>query len=216
MQILANVFTFYFDIIIKKRDESLTSTVTIHLYLPRGTSMIMQKKFLFNRLFKKNENISKDKMEILVNKLYSEATINLTFNKVVCPSCNMIGNFEIKGYYERTIIVNNYSVRVKILRIKCKDCGRTHAIFFFDFIPYYQLSSQDSKILLQKSYIDDNYDFELLKKLKKRMEIFKNRIKQFSISINDKIEDITIKYIKERRNSYLQIHRGTIIINQSS
>ena len=92
--------------------------------------MIMQKKFLFNSLFKKNENISKEEMELLVNKLYAEATINLTFNKLICPSCNMVGNFEIKGYYERTIIVNNYSVRIKILRIRCKDCGRTHAIFF--------------------------------------------------------------------------------------
>jgi len=178
--------------------------------------MIMQKKFLFNSLFEKNENISKEEMELLVNKLYAEATINLTFNKLICPSCNMVGDFEIKGYYERTIIVNNYSVRIKILRIRCKDCGRTHAIFFFDFIPYYQLSSQDSNALMLKSYIDYNYDYDLLKKLQKRVEIFKKRIIQFSISIKEKIEDITIKYIKARMNSYLQIHRGTIIINQSS
>lgn len=89
-------------------------------------------------------------------------------------------------------------------------------MFFLDFIPYYQLSSIDCKKIILQNYKDSLYDEDLLYRLRKKVGIFKERIRQYLISIDETISQITVKYINVRRNSYLQIHRGIVILNQSS
>ena len=89
-------------------------------------------------------------------------------------------------------------------------------MFFLDFVPYYQLSSIDSNIIYKSNFKGTIYDPDLIKNLKKRYMIFIKRIAMFGISIKETILSITTKYIEARMNSYLQIHRGIIVINSSS
>ena len=85
--------------------------------------MIMQKIFLFNN-FPKNL-IKKSQIERLVNEIYTIALENIALDKAKCNICNSIGDFEIKGYYIRSIIINYTKVKVRILRVRCKNCGKT-------------------------------------------------------------------------------------------
>ena len=171
--------------------------------------MIMQKIFLFNN-FPKNL-IKKSQIERLVNEIYTVALENIDLDKAKCNICNSIGDFEIKGYYIRSIIINYTKVKVRILRVKCKNCGKTHAILFLDFIPYYSMSSSECKRLFDSNFNDQYYDVDLIYHLKKRIIKFMNRIRQIGISFYDSIFDITVKIINFRMNSFLQIHRGTVI-----
>lgn len=57
----------------------------------------------------------------------------------VCPLCR--GDCTRHGYYERYAIADGESLQIKILRIKCKKCKRTHAIipaFLRPYSPYTQ------------------------------------------------------------------------------
>ena len=123
--------------------------------------MIIQNKFIFNSFEKfliDSLISSAKKLENKINEIYVKAINSIDFNKVVCNKCRSVGNYEIKGYYHRYIIINNYKLRINILRIKCRNCGRTHAILFLDFIPYYQLSAIDSKIIIDNDFKDEYYD----------------------------------------------------------
>ena len=167
-------------------------------------------------MFEKDTTKSSIEIELEINLIYRRQVMKVDYNHLIWPKCKSIGNYRIKGYYERTIIVNNNPIRIRVLRIKCEDCGRTHAVFFLDFVPYYQLSSIDSNIIYKSNFKGTIYDPDLIKNLKKRYMIFIKRIAMFGISIKETILSITTKYIEARMNSYLQIHRGIIVINSSS
>lgn len=58
----------------------------------------------------------------------------------VCPKCGKKGYFGRHGVYERFFcVLENGTVAektVRILRLKCKNCGSTHAILTWDMIPF--------------------------------------------------------------------------------
>ena len=179
--------------------------------------MIIHSKFLFNSVYKKQIDFYEETIEYEVQALYCSAVDHIGFNKLKCNKCNEIGNFVIKGYYYRTIIINNKAIRIRITRIKCKDCNKTHAILFLDFVPYYQLSTVNCRKLILVNFIDINYDELIIERLKKRVMIFETRLKDISKSVYiNTIEEITMKYSEYRRQSYLQIHRGVVLIYSSS
>lgn len=58
---------------------------------------------------------------------------------ITCPNCNS-SELICHGYYERNVIIENnckhIKKRIKIKRVKCKTCGKTHALLPIDIIPY--------------------------------------------------------------------------------
>ena len=51
--------------------------------------------------------------------------------------------FNIHGVYERNIIDNNEEYKIKIKRVKCKGCGKTHALLPVFILPYYQTKAEE-------------------------------------------------------------------------
>jgi transposase-like protein len=57
----------------------------------------------------------------------------------ICPLCR--GDCIRHGFYERYVIVGQESLIIIILRLKCKGCGKTHAVipeFLRPYSPYQQ------------------------------------------------------------------------------
>lgn len=80
-------------------------------------------------------------------------TVN--FGHIECPKCHSHDLIRW-GYYERNVIhfSNNNNVLesniLKIQRIRCKSCGKTHALLPFGIIPYKQFTDEViSKILFK-------------------------------------------------------------------
>ena len=66
----------------------------------------------------------------------------------------------------------------------------------------------------QKPFKDEYYDTELINQLKKRVKEFNNRIRPYGLNIfKDAILVITRIIVLNCYNSYLQIHRGTVLYN---
>lgn len=89
------------------------------------------------------------KCKINFNELYAE-TIFPAFKKKyipqaeVCPSCGASGHCRFFASYDRFLIDflkdHIYQRMVRIRRIKCEGCGRTHAILPDFIVPYCQYS----------------------------------------------------------------------------
>ncbi len=97
-------------------------------------------KSITKKIHKTNE---KSQLVNYINDLYQKTVDECDLNQCKCNKCSCVGNFCIKGYYYRTIVIDNESYKIRITRVKCKSCGRTHAIFTEDFIPYFSHTTDD-------------------------------------------------------------------------
>lgn len=90
-----------------------------------------------------------------VNKIV-KFYVNITnFGPLECPNCHSHDLIRW-GSYERNVIFFSHddtkiaSMIVKIQRVRCKGCGKTHALLPIGIIPYKQFSDEViSKILLE-------------------------------------------------------------------
>ncbi|MGL5718650.1 MAG: DUF6431 domain-containing protein [Paraclostridium sp.] len=55
-----------------------------------------------------------------------------------CSHCGYAGNLHRHASYYRTVICKEITTKVKIQRVICPDCRKTHALIPSDLIPYYQ------------------------------------------------------------------------------
>lgn len=83
---------------------------------------------------------------IYLNLRLGKHNFDLKYNRLVkylnvdflsCPCCSHNG-LERHGYYSRHFLFNSNCTRssIRILRVRCPDCGSTHAVFVLDLIPF--------------------------------------------------------------------------------
>ena len=65
------------------------------------------------------------------------------FDSIPCSCCPAVGSFYRHGFYTRTVVEPDLSTyTVEVLRLKCKSCGRTHAVLSDEWVPYYQPTAE--------------------------------------------------------------------------
>jgi hypothetical protein len=138
---------------------------------------------------------------------YCEKTDFFTFS---CPSCQCPGYLVKHGYYQRTIIINGVKKSICILRIKCKSCGKTHAVLPDFIIPYLQTSIDDAMIII-KGEIDTNAYFFKRKLILDSYNKWINRVLSAFSSLNDALSDLHQLFIvcsESLKLCFLQNHKG--------
>ena len=83
------------------------------------------------------------KIKYLTQKNYNKYLYLLNFSTCKC-SCGATGRFVMHGYYKRSIKIPLGKIALSILRVKCKSCGKTHAILHPSIIPYSQIPLCDT------------------------------------------------------------------------
>ena len=81
-------------------------------------------------------NVTPDKP--ISQKLYNEIILGLDFLKLVCP-CGTAGCLAVHGYYCRSLKFGVGKVKLRICRVKCKVCKKTHALLLSFMVPYSQI-----------------------------------------------------------------------------
>ena len=64
---------------------------------------------------------------------------NIALNTIECPSCKHQCCLSVYAYYCRWLRICSVKVRLRILRVVCSECGRTHAIPPFCIVPNSQI-----------------------------------------------------------------------------
>ena len=81
---------------------------------------------------KECNTISQDFYDTVIN--------SLQFHQLTC-TCGHSGCLTIHAYYSRKVkLPDGSSIRLRILRVKCSECGRTHAILLSSLVPCSQIS----------------------------------------------------------------------------
>ena len=79
-------------------------------------------------------------------RLYVQFTTSLNTFRLECNCCHWKGSCIRHGYYERSYLLTagdlvGEGTKIRILRVKCKHCGRTHAILPEEIAPYLPFST---------------------------------------------------------------------------
>lgn len=159
------------------------------------------------------------------------------FGLLECPHCR--STHMIKwGTYERNVIFFNEngiileSFLLKVQRVKCKSCNKTHALLPFGIIPYKQFSDEViSKILLDllSSNIDDvsskySIDSSVINRWMHQLKKFHlpkistlTTYHNISDALVNFLSDIyyKVKYIIINNKCFMQIKSGVLGISPS-
>ena len=79
---------------------------------------------------------------------YSSIICSIDLTILKCPSCHHIGT-NVHGYYTHQFFTEDGKISILIKRVKCRHCGKTHALLLSCFVPYYRLPL-DSILLIIK------------------------------------------------------------------
>ena len=77
---------------------------------------------------------------------YSSIICSIDLTILKCPSCHHIGT-NVHGYYTHQFFTEDGKISILIKRVKCRHCGKTHALLLSCFVPYYRLP-MDSILLI--------------------------------------------------------------------
>ncbi|WP_367397254.1 DUF6431 domain-containing protein [Clostridium sp. MSJ-8] len=148
------------------------------------------------------------KIKSLTQKNYDKFIETIYFHKLTC-SCKASGQFIKHGYYYRKIKTPNGIISLKILRVKCKYCGKTHAIFPECIVPYsqvllndqisvikaYNSNSSFEPIMVANEFIDESNISYIIKQY---IHYWKEIITSFKISLDLSISKQCLNYFKRQ------------------
>lgn len=81
---------------------------------------------------------------------FYDSVINaLDLHQLEC-SCKRRGCLSIHGYYQRSVITDEGKVELRILRVRCSECGKTHALLLLSLVPYSQVTLEDQRAIVQE------------------------------------------------------------------
>lgn len=70
---------------------------------------------------------------------YDKTINSLPFHQLTC-TCGHSACLTIHGYYERSVKSEDHSVKLRICRVQCCYCDKTHALLPAFIVPYSQVS----------------------------------------------------------------------------
>lgn len=154
-------------------------------------------------------------------KTLNKYTETLNFGVLECPNCH--SNDYIRwGTYERGITYYKnrtiYSEIVIIQRIRCKSCGKTHALLPFGIVPYKQLTDEVIIDLLNdyNTFLFSDHTILYLKKqFRKFFPYLSTILKTNSIStilqkLKSNKDDILLRFITLNGRCFMQIKLGSL------
>ena len=139
--------------------------------------------------------ISSPKIKSFSQKNYNEIIDKLQFHSISC-TCGQKGQLIRHGYYTRSIKTPSGLKSLKILRVKCNHCNRTHAILLDFIVPYSRITLEDhlaiiksfeskqsyEPIMLLNPYIDEG---NIVYVIKQYLHHWKQKLFAFGLSINN-------------------------------
>lgn len=75
---------------------------------------------------------------------YDSVINNVPLHQLTC-SCSHSACLSIHGYYRRTVKLTSGALRLRVCRVKCSECGTTHALLLSSMVPYSQIPLLDQQ-----------------------------------------------------------------------
>lgn len=112
----------------------------VHFYIKRKEEHSISPQFLPLQNNASDRNILSDSNIIIIKKSYANTIGSIQFSSIVCPSCSGVG-FTRHAFYKRKVTLpTGKTISLRVLRVKCAHCNKTHAVLPLAIIPYKRIT----------------------------------------------------------------------------
>ena len=133
----------------------------------------------------------------LSQDFYDDIVFSLPLDQMEC-SCGESGLLIFYGFYKRSVKYDGTVLVLRIQRVRCRKCGKTHAILLSSLIPYSQISLQDqqqiiydlsttgscSGVMDRNPLIDENNARHILRRFRR---YWQERIRSLGLLVTDEL-----------------------------
>lgn len=137
---------------------------------------------------------------------YLEFTANLEVKTITCPNCGTL-DMERHGYYKRYINIFGTKYYIRILRVRCKTCGRTQAVLPDYILPYLHEPIKEMIDIITSTTTKDNDD-NINKTKNKIKKKWKPMLFSLGLTFKDELYKLVLLCSKAFKMCIMQIHRG--------
>lgn len=158
--------------------------------------------------------------ENIQNK-YDDFISRLQFHQLTC-TCGHSACLTVHAYYYRTLKILPHPVRMRICRVRCSVCGKTHALMPAFIVPYSQISLSDqaqivrhyqedrdySAILGRCPYIDENNIKSVIRNF---IRHWQERLRSNTIPLTP-LDDLIAGCFRHHKYQFMQIKKTVNIL----
>lgn len=148
---------------------------------------------------------------------YNSVIDKLQFHQLTC-SCGHSACLSIHGYYKRNVKLPSGTIQLRICRVRCSECQRTHALLLASIVPYSQIPLPDQqKICLnleehknvwaicdENPSIDENNVKSVIRSYRQHWQ---EKLRSFRIPLACMQELIRLCF-SNYSEQFMQVHRG--------
>lgn len=167
----------------------------------------------------KNKNVSQNSTISFTPADYESIIAKVSFHKLAC-TCGRKGNLVKHSFYKRSFKLITTIEEIRVLRVKCKSCGKTHALLPEWIVPYSQILLDDhvniikahikgnalTSLMEAKPVIDESNIQYLIKQFKM---YWKERLIAYRVLLN---KDLTKRCFQAFNRQFMQIKRTVNIL----
>lgn len=143
-------------------------------------------------------------------KKYEETNNIMGF---VCPHCGGKESTYYGNYRRNVIEINEERVEttIKIKRLKCSECGKTHAVIPTFLIPYKQHTIETVNEILKEKIVEEKTNREIEESTGVTRQLLRKWLKELMQKIKEE-KGIIEKYYREYKEIYMLKRSGAIYI----
>ena len=152
-----------------------------------------------------------------ISKSFYDSVNNyLQFHQLTC-SCSHSACLSVHGYYKRTVKLSSGAIRLRVCRVKCSECGATHALLLSSMVPYSQIPISDQQ-RIYKDYeegrnvsmvcesnpsVDENNVKSILRNYRRR---WREKLRSLRIRLFP-LDDLILSCFSDYSSQFMQIHQ---------
>lgn len=155
-------------------------------------------------------------------RYYDEQIEHLPVERIQC-ACGHRGCLIRHGHYSRTVKSISGTIKLRVLRLKCRCCGRTHAVLPACVVPYSQVSlpSQITMIRFRigspemSALLDGNPDLDegCIAYVRRQFRThWAQRLMAESLSADEELPKLIRACFRAYNRQFMQIRRGTNLL----
>lgn len=160
-------------------------------------------------------NFGESPLQFWVFLLYTKH-FDLQLHQLTC-SCSHSACLSVHGYYRRTVKLSSGAIRLRVCRVKCSECGATHALLLSSMVPYSQIPLSDQQRIC-KDYEEDrdlcmvcegnpSIDENNVKSILRNYRLcWREKLRSLKIPLFP-LADLILSCFSDYSSQFLQIHR---------
>lgn len=133
-----------------------------------------------NTFFEKDEicNFEIEEKVKKLEKYIDEYENNINYGYIECPICESTKMISY-GSYERNIGIFDQYFKIKIKRVKCKECNHTHALLPSFILPYFQNEVSFIEIVIKEKYNNKSQTSYIVNAFNISRQLINNWLRRF-------------------------------------